>query len=78
MALAPMRHDGRNELLQARGNAWHLYAFVGVFSFAVNLLMGLTPISARTFYWISQAGMLAGTAVCSIVELHDPIWDWTS
>ncbi len=31
--------------------------------FAVNLLMGLTPISARRFYWVSQAGMLAGTAV---------------
>ncbi|MFV0245504.1 MAG: FAD-dependent oxidoreductase [Qingshengfaniella sp.] len=31
--------------------------------FAVNLLMGLTPIPARTFYWVSQLGMLAGTAV---------------
>ncbi|HRK42224.1 MAG TPA: FAD-dependent oxidoreductase [Gemmobacter sp.] len=30
--------------------------------FAVNLLMGLTPISALTFYLVSQAGMLAGTA----------------
>lgn len=31
--------------------------------FAVNLLMGLTPIPALTFYLVSQAGMLAGTAV---------------
>lgn len=31
--------------------------------FAVNLLMGLTPVSARIFYLVSQAGMLAGTAV---------------
>lgn len=31
--------------------------------FAVNLLMGLTPIHTRTFYLVSQAGMLAGTAV---------------
>jgi len=31
--------------------------------FAVNLLMGLTPIRAVTFYLVSQAGMLAGTAV---------------
>jgi pyruvate/2-oxoglutarate dehydrogenase complex dihydrolipoamide dehydrogenase (E3) component/uncharacterized membrane protein YdjX (TVP38/TMEM64 family) len=31
--------------------------------FAVNLLMGLTPIRAGTFYLVSQAGMLAGTAV---------------
>jgi uncharacterized membrane protein YdjX (TVP38/TMEM64 family) len=25
--------------------------------------MGLTPLSARTFYWVSQIGMLPGTAV---------------
>lgn len=31
--------------------------------FAVNLLMGLTPIKTLTFYLVSQAGMLAGTAV---------------
>jgi pyruvate/2-oxoglutarate dehydrogenase complex dihydrolipoamide dehydrogenase (E3) component/uncharacterized membrane protein YdjX (TVP38/TMEM64 family) len=31
--------------------------------FAINLLMGLTPIRAVVFYLVSQAGMLAGTAV---------------
>jgi pyruvate/2-oxoglutarate dehydrogenase complex dihydrolipoamide dehydrogenase (E3) component/uncharacterized membrane protein YdjX (TVP38/TMEM64 family) len=31
--------------------------------FAINLAMGLTPIRAWTFYWVSQLGMLAGTAV---------------
>ena len=31
--------------------------------FAINLLMGLTPIAARTFYWVSQLGMFAGTVV---------------
>lgn len=31
--------------------------------FAVNLLMGLTPIRAITFYLVSQIGMLAGTSV---------------
>ena len=31
--------------------------------FVINLVMGLTPIKARTFYWVSQVGMLAGTAV---------------
>ena len=31
--------------------------------FIINLLMGLTPIRARTFYWVSQVGMLAGTLV---------------
>jgi len=29
--------------------------------FAINLAMGLTPIKTRTFYWVSQVGMLAGT-----------------
>jgi pyruvate/2-oxoglutarate dehydrogenase complex dihydrolipoamide dehydrogenase (E3) component/uncharacterized membrane protein YdjX (TVP38/TMEM64 family) len=31
--------------------------------FLVNLLMGLTPIRTRTFYWVSQLGMLPGTMV---------------
>ncbi|MFN7225195.1 MAG: FAD-dependent oxidoreductase [Paracoccaceae bacterium] len=31
--------------------------------FAVNLLMGLTPIRTLTFYLVSQTGMLVGTAV---------------
>ncbi len=31
--------------------------------FLVNLLMGLTPLGAWRFYWVSQVGMLAGTAV---------------
>jgi len=31
--------------------------------FAVNLLMGVTPIRTLNFYLVSQAGMLAGTAV---------------
>src|SRR5882757_6550534 len=29
--------------------------------FVINLVMGLAPIRARTFYWVSQLGMLAGT-----------------
>jgi len=31
--------------------------------FVINLVMGLTPIRTRAFYWVSQAGMLAGTIV---------------
>ena len=31
--------------------------------FVINLAMGLTPIRAWTFYWVSQLGMLAGTLV---------------
>lgn len=31
--------------------------------FVVNLLMGLLPLRTWSFYWVSQLGMLAGTAV---------------
>jgi len=31
--------------------------------FVINAVMGLTPVSARTFWWVSQLGMLPGTAV---------------
>jgi len=31
--------------------------------FVINLTMGLTEMPLRTFYWVSQLGMLAGTIV---------------
>ncbi|MCC5793544.1 MAG: FAD-dependent oxidoreductase [Chromatiales bacterium] len=31
--------------------------------FLINLVMALTPLRAWTFYWVSQLGMLPGTAV---------------
>jgi uncharacterized membrane protein YdjX (TVP38/TMEM64 family) len=31
--------------------------------FVINLLLGLTRMPLRTFYWVSQLGMLAGTVV---------------
>ncbi|MDF1580181.1 MAG: FAD-dependent oxidoreductase [Desulfuromonadales bacterium] len=31
--------------------------------FVINLVMGLTSMRTLTFYWVSQVGMLAGTAV---------------
>ena len=50
-----MRRDGALYLLSLR--------LVPAFPFfLVNLLAGLTPIAARRFYWVSQLGMLAGTA----------------
>ena len=48
----------------AREGAFYLFALrlVPAFPFfVINLVMGLTPIRTRTFYWVSQAGMLAGT-----------------
>jgi pyruvate/2-oxoglutarate dehydrogenase complex dihydrolipoamide dehydrogenase (E3) component/uncharacterized membrane protein YdjX (TVP38/TMEM64 family) len=51
-----MRRDGTFYLLTLR--------LVPVFPFfLVNLLVALTPIGAARFYWVSQLGMLAGTAV---------------
>jgi pyruvate/2-oxoglutarate dehydrogenase complex dihydrolipoamide dehydrogenase (E3) component/uncharacterized membrane protein YdjX (TVP38/TMEM64 family) len=50
----------------AREGAFYLFALrlVPVFPFfAVNLLMGLTPIRTWTYFWVSQLGMLAGTVV---------------
>ena len=49
-----------------RDGAWYLLTLrlVPLFPFfAVNLLAALTPIAATRFYWVSQLGMLAGTAV---------------
>ena len=31
--------------------------------FIINVVMGLTPIRVRTFWWVSQLGMLPGTLV---------------
>ncbi len=49
-----------------REGAFYLFTLrlVPVFPFfLVNLLFGLTAMKARTFYWVSQLGMLAGTVV---------------
>jgi pyruvate/2-oxoglutarate dehydrogenase complex dihydrolipoamide dehydrogenase (E3) component/uncharacterized membrane protein YdjX (TVP38/TMEM64 family) len=50
----------------ARDGAFYLFTLrlVPIFPFfLVNLLMGLTPMRAARFYWVSQIGMLAGTVV---------------
>ena len=31
--------------------------------FVINAVMGLTPLTTRTFWWVSQLGMLPGTVV---------------
>ena len=49
-----------------REGAYYLFTLrlIPVFPFfLVNLLMGLTPMPLRTFYWVSQLGMLPGTMV---------------
>ncbi len=50
----------------ARDGAFYLFSLrlVPVFPFfAINLLMGLTPIRTWTYYWVSQVGMFLGTVV---------------
>lgn len=50
----------------ARDGAFYLFALrlVPLFPFfVINLVMGLTTLKTRTFYWVSQVGMLAGTLV---------------
>ena len=49
-----------------KDGAFYLFALrlAPVFPFfAVNLAMAVTPLATWTFYWVSQAGMLAGTVV---------------
>ena len=50
----------------ARDGALYLFGLrlIPVFPFfLINLCMGLTQLRSWTFYWVSQLGMLAGTAV---------------
>lgn len=54
-----------NEGIEKEG-AFYLFTLrlVPIFPFfVINLGMGVTPIKTWTFYWVSQLGMLAGTAV---------------
>jgi pyruvate/2-oxoglutarate dehydrogenase complex dihydrolipoamide dehydrogenase (E3) component/uncharacterized membrane protein YdjX (TVP38/TMEM64 family) len=59
------RLKGLNDGLE-RDGAFYLFTIrmIPAFPFfMVNLLMGLTKIPVRTYYWVSQLGMLAGTIV---------------
>ena len=50
----------------AREGTFYLFTLrlIPVFPFwLINLIMGLTKMPLRTFYWVSQVGMLAGTMV---------------
>ena len=54
-----------NEAL-ARDGAFYLFTLrlvPAVPFFVINLVMGLTPLRLPTFWWVSQVGMLPGTAV---------------
>lgn len=54
-----------NENLKREG-AFYLFTLrliPAVPFFVINVVMGLTPMRTWTFWWVSQVGMLAGTAV---------------
>lgn len=54
-----------NEALEREG-AFYLFTLrliPAVPFFVINVVMGLTPLKTRTFWWVSQVGMLPGTAV---------------
>lgn len=61
--------EGRLAAINAgveKEGAYYLFALrlTPVFPFfVINLAMGLTPLRARTFYWVSQLGMLPGTII---------------
>lgn len=54
-----------NEALRREG-AFYLFTLrliPAIPFFVINAVMGLTPLRVRTFWWVSQLGMLPGTAV---------------
>jgi uncharacterized membrane protein YdjX (TVP38/TMEM64 family) len=60
--------DKLNTINEGIGKEGAFYLFtlrlIPIFPFwLINLVMGLTRLPLRTFYWVSQAGMLAGTIV---------------
>ena len=59
------RLTGFNSALEREG-AFYLFTLrliPAVPFFVINVVMGLTPIRTWTYWWVSQIGMLAGTAV---------------
>src|SRR5204863_822705 len=83
--LVQARFGGRLKSVDAgiaRDGAFYLFALrlVPVIPFfVINLVMGLTALPVRTFYWVSQVGMLpativyvnAGTQLASIGSLRE-------
>lgn len=59
------RIAGFNQALEREG-AFYLFSLrliPAVPFFVINVVMGLTPMRVRTYWWVSQLGMLAGTSV---------------
>ncbi len=59
------RLEAFNQALEEQGSffLFTLRLIPAVPFFVINAVMGLTPLRTSTFWWVSQLGMLAGTAV---------------
>lgn len=63
-----------NAALEREG-AFYLFALRLNFAvpfFVINVVTGLTPMRVRTFWWVSQVGMLAGTVLYVYVGTQFP------
>ena len=61
----PQKFEAINQGIQKEG-AYYLFTLrlVPIFPFfIINAVMGLTTLRTLTFFWVSQLGMLAGTAI---------------
>jgi uncharacterized membrane protein YdjX (TVP38/TMEM64 family) len=75
----PYAVDRINEGIR-RDGAYYLFGLrlVPIFPFfVINTVMGLTRLPLRTFYWVSQLGMLPGTVIfvnagTQIARVRDP------
>lgn len=75
----PYAVDKVNEGIR-RDGAYYLFGLrlVPIFPFfVINAVMGLTRLPLRTFYWVSQLGMLPGTVIfvnagTQISQVRDP------
>jgi uncharacterized membrane protein YdjX (TVP38/TMEM64 family) len=75
----PYAVDRINEGIR-RDGAYYLFGLrlVPIFPFfVINAVMGLTRLPLRTFYWVSQLGMLPGTVIfvnagTQIARVRDP------
>jgi uncharacterized membrane protein YdjX (TVP38/TMEM64 family) len=71
-------HIRRMQDAFAREGAWYLLTLrllPVVPYFLINLLMGLTTIRTRTFWWVSQIGMLPATCLYTYTASTVPSLD---
>ncbi len=74
------RLEGMNEHLKREG-AFYLFTLrliPAIPFFLVNLLMGLSPMRVRTFWWVSQIGMLKSAGAINAKPRRSPTYLYKS